>query len=91
VTTTAHALFHPDNIARNLAHRALTGPQRLLCPANEKDGTVDDCRCQPDPETLEGVWQGAARMACARRAAGLSLSAIDRQALDRYPATGAAT
>lgn len=37
------------------------------------------------PADLELCWQGKARMAAARRVAGKTLSAYDRQALDRYP------
>lgn len=36
------------------------------------------------PTTNEG-WQGLARMATARRAAGLDLTTLDREALDMYP------
>lgn len=41
-------------------------------------------------------WEGRARMALARQAAGLSMSQLDRDAIERYPRpcsgiTGAAT
>lgn len=52
------------------------------------DRTLSDPRTHghtPADERL--CWQGLARMAAARRAAGVKLSALDRQALDRYPPT----
>jgi len=76
-------LFHPQTIAKHLTHRDRS--RRVSCPADGKDGDVADCRCDPPDDVLAEVWQGAARMAKARQAAGASLTAIDRQALDRYP------
>jgi hypothetical protein len=79
-------LFHPQTRARNIAHRDRPRVERMAsCPAAGKGGHVDDCTCEPDPAVLEDLWRGAARMAKARRDAGESLSATDRQALDRYP------
>jgi len=86
------ALFHPLTIARSLAHRDKA--RQVSCPADGPNGHVADCRCGPPEDVLAEVWQGAARMAKARRDAGVVLSAIDLQALDRYPdppMTGAPT
>lgn len=80
------ALFHPDTRARDMAHRDRPRVERMAsCPADGKGGHVDDCTCEPDPAVLEDLWRGVARMANARRDAGVSLSALDRQALDRHP------
>lgn len=73
--------FHPVTEARSRAHARNQGS----CPANGRDGNVADCSCEPTEQELAEEWSGRARMAAARRAAGMSLSAIDRQALDRYP------
>lgn len=72
---------HPETKARARAHAANHGP----CPANGKDGSVDRCTCEPTAEQLADEWLGAARMAKARQLAGVSLSALDLQALDRNP------
>lgn len=77
------ARFHPEVIARDLEHRRKG--RDVSCPADGKDGDSADCTCEPSAAVLEECWQGAARMAYARKAAGLSLSAIDLQALDRTP------
>jgi hypothetical protein len=75
----------PEAIARWRRHTGLDGSDRRpRCPANASSD-VADCTCEPTPGDLAGVWQGAARMARARRTAGLPLSADDRRALDRYP------
>jgi hypothetical protein len=81
--TSALYLFHPQTIAKHLTHSDRS--RRVSCPADGKNGDVADCRCAPPDDVAAEVWQGAARMARARRDAGASLSAIDRQALDRYP------
>jgi hypothetical protein len=73
--------FHPEVMARDLEHAR----RRHACPANGKDGDAADCTCEPPAELVDQEWQGAARMAFARKAAGGLLSAIDLQALDRYP------
>lgn len=75
--------FHPESIARWREHRrrGRTDP----CPADGKDGDEADCTCRPPAADLEACWLGAAQVAKARRDAGGSLSAIDLQALDRYP------
>lgn len=78
--------YHPLTRAAAIEHASRAKkPARLLCPANDKDGHVVDCICQPSDDLVAEVWQGQARMAAARRAAGVSLSALDLQALDRYP------
>jgi hypothetical protein len=73
--------FHPVTRAKSLAHTR----DRLSCPANDQDGHVADCTCEPSTAQLEAEWQGQARMAKARRDAGARLTAVDLQALDRYP------
>jgi hypothetical protein len=75
--------FHPEVIARDLEHRRRGRTER--CAAEGKDSDAADCTCEPSAEALDEVWQGAARMAKARKDADVSLSAIDLQALDRYP------
>jgi hypothetical protein len=72
------ASVHPDAIARRRAH-----DRTPTCPARGKAGTVADCTCHPDPDDLNEVWAGRARMAAARGDAGQPLDDIDRQALRR--------
>jgi hypothetical protein len=74
---------HPEVIARDREHRRRGRTTR--CPADGKEANVADCACEPPADDLEACWQGAARMARARRDADEALSAIDLQALDRYP------
>lgn len=57
---------------------------RPACPADDTK-TGQPCTCVPLEDDLAAVWQGAARMARARKTAGQRLSAYDRQALDRCP------
>jgi hypothetical protein len=68
---------HPQRIARHLAHR---GRQSGSC-ANDTERT-QPCDCPPHPAVLADLWEGKARMAAARTAAGLPLDDLDRQALD---------
>lgn len=82
----ASLIRDPDLRARSAAHAALASkPARLLCPANESRH-VADCTCRPTSEQTADEWSGQARMARARKAAGVRLTALDLQALDRYPA-----
>lgn len=74
---------NPRVIARSRAHFARRPGTSSPCPAATLG--ADHCTCEPTPEDLADVWQGRARMAAARRAAGARLDAYDRQALDRYP------
>lgn len=51
------------------------------CGGAHKDGAP--CTAVPTPEDVDAVWAGRARMAAARRAAGLLLNSTDREALAR--------
>lgn len=74
-------LFHPHAIAVARAH------ERRWPGSCASDDTVTTprppCDCQPDPEDLAQVWAGRARMAAARRAAGVALDDVDLEALQR--------
>lgn len=66
--------FHPDAIAAARAHkRDCAGPH----------APGDTCPAKPDPDDVAQIWAGRARMAAARRDAGVPLDAIDREALRR--------
>lgn len=80
--------FHPATIARARRHADRGGRPR--CAADGKAGRDAVCTCEPDPATLAECWAGRARMARARRAAGVELDAVDRQALDVGELGGAA-
>jgi hypothetical protein len=69
-------LFHPETIAATRAHRRDCGG-RTHPPG-------DECPARPDPDEVAGIWAGRARMAAARRAAGVPLDDIDSQALARH-------
>lgn len=81
------APFHPEAIARARAHAAARGscPGRSARPATKRRPAqpAEPCTCTPDPTDLVAVWAGRARMARARRAAGVTLDALDVEALDR--------
>lgn len=67
-------LFHPDTIATARAHdHHCTGRHR-------KD---EACPAKADPEDLDAIWAGRARMALARHAAGQPLSMLDLEAIRR--------
>lgn len=67
-------LFHPATIAAHRAHvRHCGGRPHAGGP----------CPAMVEPSDLEAVWSGRARMARARRAAGVALDAADRAALAR--------
>lgn len=66
----------PAAIARDRAHASTS-----TCPA--RDDRDAPCTCTPDPDDLDAVWAGRARMAHARQAAGVPLDDIDRQAITR--------
>jgi len=68
---------HPERIARDLAHREHPSGS---C-SNDTD-RAQPCDCPPLQAVLADVWEGKARMAAARAAAGLPLNDLDRQALD---------
>jgi hypothetical protein len=68
-------LFHPDTVAATRAHQRNCGGRTHLAG--------ETCPAQPDPDDVAGIWAGWARMAAARRAAGVPLDDLDRQALAR--------
>jgi hypothetical protein len=74
-------LFHPDTIAATRAHQHHCGTRA--------HPTGETCPAQPDPADVAGIWAGRARMAAARRAAGVPLDDLDRQALVRLDDPGA--
>jgi hypothetical protein len=78
----------------------VTGKARDVLYGRQGGGWLPDKPARPVPEGHERTpvdltdrfrpetdddWEGKARMAKARQAAGASLSAVDLQALDRYP------
>lgn len=65
---------HPDTIARARAHDR-------TCPARHPESEA--CPAQVDAEDLAELWDGRARMAAARGAAGVPLDDIDLEALAR--------
>jgi len=73
-TYSASDAFHPDVIAAARAHQR-------DCVREHASG--ETCPAKPDPDDLAQIWAGRARMAAARRDAGLPLGAIDREALRR--------
>lgn len=79
-----HPRFHPETIARDRAH---TRRPPGTCASDDKTDP-GSCDCVPDPADLEQVWAGRARMARARKAAGVPLDDTDRQALNRAAGEG---
>ena len=75
---------HPEHTAGHLAHQAR---RRGVC-SNDND-RAQPCDCPPAPALLAGLWDGKARMAAARRAAGRPLADLDHQALARVDDPGA--
>lgn len=72
-------LFHPETIAKARAHARGCGgrhPEGEACPA------------EVDPDDLEAIWQGRARMAEVRARTTGQLDAIDREALARGDSGG---
>lgn len=88
--------FHPETIARYREHTRPRSKHpypenrfavdrlrpRPPCPADDPRALPSTpCTCAPDPDDLAEVWAGRARMARARADVGLSLTALDRQAI----------
>jgi hypothetical protein len=71
-------LFHPDTIAATRAHQRHCG--------GRTHPLGDQCPSRPHPADLAAIWDGRARMAAARRAAGQPLDPIDVEALARREA-----
>jgi hypothetical protein len=71
--------YHPETMARSLAH----GRRRRGSCASDLAPNVEGCDCEADPEELELIWTGKARMANARLVGGVDLNDIDREALRR--------
>lgn len=65
---------HPDTIAGARAHDR-------TCSGSHPEGEA--CPAPVDAEDLADMWVGRARMAAARRAAGVPLDDIDLEALAR--------
>lgn len=75
------ALFHPETIARTRAHA--DPDTRTLHRCATRDDPDAACDCPPHLGQLDNVWAGRARMAAARRDAGMPLDQADRHALTR--------
>lgn len=67
-------LFHPETIARNRAHNR-------TCQGRHKGG--EDCPAAVDPDELDAIWEGRARMAEVRARVTGDIDAIDLEALTR--------
>jgi hypothetical protein len=73
--------FHPRAIAATRAHQ-----RTPTCPARKSKGR-EPCTCVPDPVDIAEIWAGRARMARARRAAGIPLDRLDHEAIRRQETT----
>jgi hypothetical protein len=78
VTISAEDLFHPDVVARSRAHER-------HCRDEAAHKGDEPCPAEADPDDLEAIWAGRARMAWARVAAGVAVDRIDQEAIERYP------
>lgn len=78
MTVSAEDLFHPDVVARSRAHDR-------QCSGEATHKGVEPCFAEVDPDDLEAIWAGRARMAWARVGAGVAVDRIDQEAIGRYP------
>jgi hypothetical protein len=76
-------LFHPETIARSRAHDRRRPGSCASDRGAQAHGKRQPCDCPIDPDDLDEVWGGVARMARARRTAGLPLNPIAQEAIAR--------
>lgn len=93
-------VFDPEALARARTHDRLETrdagcPRAPVDPKGRKRARAEidaaECTCPPDLELLGELWEGRARMASARRAAGSPLDDFDRAALAWATSTATTT